>query len=194
MKAHNATVEQIKNVSCDMSPAFIKGVKDNLTEAKITFDRFHVMKIIGKAVNEVRKQEAITQSVLKDTRYVFLKNEKNLTEKQRQKRQELSMSHLNLKSMKALHIRENFQEIYNAPIPELFESRLNDWYYWATHSRIKPIIEAAHTIKEHWDGVLNWNKTKINNGLLEGLNSLIQAAKAKAAAIDHSGVSGSLHS
>lgn len=180
LKAHNATVEQIKNVSCDMSPAFIKGVKDNLTEAKITFDRFHVMKIIGKAVNEVRKQEAITQSVLKDTRYVFLKNEKNLTEKQRQKRQELSMSHLNLKSMKALHIRENFQEIYNAPIPELFESRLNDWYYWATHSRIKPIIEAAHTIKEHWDGVLNWNKTKINNGLLEGLNSLIQAAKAKA--------------
>jgi len=180
LKAHNATAEQIKDVSCDMSPAFIKGVEDNLTEANMTFDRFHIMKIIGTAVNEVRKQEALTQPALKDSRYVFLKNEKNLTEKQRQKRQELSMSHKNLKSMKALHIRESFQEIYNAPVPELFESRLNDWYYWATHSRIKPIIEAAHTIKEHWDGVLNWNKSKMNNGLLEGLNSLIQAAKAKA--------------
>lgn len=180
LKAHNACAEQIKDVSCDMSPAFIKGVEDNLPEAKITFDRFHIMKIIGVAVNTVRKQEAVTQSILKDSRYVFLKNEKNLTDNQRQKRQELSMSKLNLKSMKALHIRENFQEIYNAPTPELFESRLKEWYFWATHSRIQPIIEAAHTIKEHWDGVLNWNKSRISNGLLEGLNSLIQAAKAKA--------------
>ncbi len=180
LKAHNASAEQIKDVSCDMSPAFIKGVEDNLSEADITFDRFHIMKIIGAAVNTVRKQEAVTQSILKDSRYVFLKNEKNLTDKQRQKRQELSMSKLNLKSMKALHIRENFQEVYNAPIPELFESRLREWYFWATHSRIQPIIEAAHTIKEHWDGVVNWKKTHIDNGLLEGLNSLIQAAKAKA--------------
>lgn len=180
LKAHNASAEQIKDVSCDMSPAFIKGVEDNLTKADITFDRFHIMKIIGVAVNAVRKQEVMTQSILKDSRYVFLKNEKNLTDKQRQKRQELSISKLNLKSMKALHIRESFQEIYNAPVPELFEPRLKEWYFWATHCRIQPIIEAARTIKEHWDGVVNWQKTHINNGLLEGLNSLIQAAKAKA--------------
>ena len=180
LKEHNANAEQIKDVSCDMSPAFIKGVRDNLCEAKITFDRFHIMKIISLAVNTVRKQEAQTQPILKDSRYVFLKNEKNLTDKQRQKRQEISMSKLNLKSMKALHIKESFQEIYNAPIPELFESRLKEWYFWATHSRIQPIIEAARTIKEHWDGVLNWKNTHIDNGLLEGLNSLIQAAKAKA--------------
>lgn len=180
LKAHNACAEQIKDVSCDMSPAFIKGVEDNLPEANITFDRFHVMKIISDAVNAVRKQEAVTQHILKNCRYIFLKNEKNLTNNQRQKRQELTMSKLNLKSMKALHIRENFQEVYNAPVPELFEPRLKEWYFWATHSRIQPIIDAAHTIKEHWDGVVNWHKSRINNGLLEGLNSLIQAAKAKA--------------
>ena len=40
--------------------------------------------------------------------------------------------------------------------------------------------EAAYTIKRHWDGVLQWFKSNINNGILEGINSLIQAAKAKA--------------
>jgi len=181
LKFHNGTAEAITDVSCDMSPAFIKGVEDNLPNAKITFDRFHIIKIISTAVDTVRKQEAITQhAALKGTKYIFLKNDKNLTDAQRQKRLELSMPQMNLKSIKALHIRENFQEIYKAPTPELFESMLKKWYFWVTHSRIQPMIEAARTIKEHWEGVLQWRKTHINNGLLEGLNSLIQAAKAKA--------------
>jgi transposase len=61
---------------------------------------------------------------------------------------------MNLKSIKALHMRENFQEIYGAPTPELFESMLKKWYFWVTHSRIEPMIEAAHTNKAHWQGVL----------------------------------------
>lgn len=180
LKAHNGHAEAITDVSCDMSPAFIKGVKANLPNAKITFDRFHIMKIINGAVDTVRKQEAQTEVVLKKTRYIFLKNDQNLTDAQRQKRQELSMPHMNLKSIRALHIRENFQEIYKTSTPELFELMLQKWYFWATHCRIQPMIEAAHTIKEHWDGVLQWKKSHIDNGLLEGLNSLIQAAKAKA--------------
>ena len=180
LKTHNGKAEAITDVSCDMSPAFIKGVEDNLPNAKITFDRFHIMKVINKAVDQVRKQEAQTQAILKGARYVFLKNEKNLTNGQRQKRQELSMSRLNLKSMKALHIRENFQEIYTAPTIEIFETMLKKWYFWATHSRIDFMKEAAYTIKAHWDGVVQWKKSRIDNGLLEGLNSLIQAAKAKA--------------
>ena len=180
LKQHAGHAEAIKDVSCDMSPAFIKGVKENLPNAKITFDRFHIMKIISVAVDKVRRQEAQTQSILKETKYIFLKNEKNLTNKQRQKRQELSMSQLNLKSIKALHIRENFQEIYKAPTVAMFETMLKKWYFWVTHSRIEFMIEAARTIKAHWEGVVQWRKTNIDNGLLEGLNSLIQAAKAKA--------------
>ena len=53
-------------------------------------------------------------------------------------------------------------------------------YFWATHSRIEPTKEAAYTIKRHWNGVLRWFISKINNGILEGINSLIQAAKARA--------------
>ena len=180
LKEHKGNPEQIKDVSCDMSPAFIKGVKDYLPNADITFDRFHIMKILNVAVDQVRKQEAITQSILKGHKYIFLKNEPNLTTKQREIRQELSISKLNLKSIKALHIRENFQEVYKAESYEQFKTLLKKWYFWATHSRIEPIKQAAYSIKNHWNGVLQWKKSKINNGLLEGLNSLIQAAKAKA--------------
>lgn len=181
LKAHNGSAEAVTDVSCDMWPAFIRGVEDNLPNAEITFDRFHIMKVINTAVDTVRKQEACTQyALLKGTKYIFLKNEKNLTNAQRQKRQELTMSRLNLKSIRALHIRENFQEIYKMPTPELFESMLKRWYFWVTHSRIQPMIDAARTIKAHWEGVVQWKKSHIDNGLLEGLNSLIQAAKAKA--------------
>ncbi|MGA2091635.1 MAG: ISL3 family transposase [Endomicrobiales bacterium] len=181
LKAHHGTAEAITDASCDMSPAFIRGVKDNLPNAKITFDRFHIMKIINSGVDEVRRQEARTHyAMLQGTRYIFLKNHKNLTDDQRRKRKELSMPHMNLKSIRALHMRENFQAIYKARTHKKFESLLKSWYFWVTHSRIEPMIEAAHTIKAHWEGVLQWKKTHIDNGLLEGLNSLLQAAKAKA--------------
>lgn len=178
--AHNGKPEGITDVSCDMSPAFIRGIKDHLPNAQITFDRFHIMKILNSAVDEVRKQEVITQPILKGHKYIFLKNESNLTDNQREILQGLTISKLNLKSIKALHIRETFQEIYKAESPELFESLLKKWYFWATHSRIESIKQAAYTIKNHWDGVVQWKKSLIDNGLLEGLNSLIQAAKVKA--------------
>ncbi|MBT6341632.1 MAG: ISL3 family transposase, partial [Desulfobacula sp.] len=114
------------------------------------------------------------------TRYVLLKNHNNLTKNQKDKLEELKLSKLNLKSIRALHIRENFQEIYKASSEEEFETLLKKWYFWATHSRLGPIIKAAKTIKNHWDGVLEWKKSQINNGILEGLNSIVQAAKAKA--------------
>ncbi len=180
LKAHNGKPENIKDVSCDMSPAFIRGVSKYLPDAKITFDRFHIMKILNKAVDEVRKQEVRSQAILKGHKYIFLKNASSLSKRQSQIREELSMSKLNLKSIKALHIRENFQEVYKAKSFEEFESLLKKWYFWATHSRLEAIKQAAYSIKSHWEGVLQWKKSQINNGLLEGLNSLIQAAKAKA--------------
>ncbi len=180
LQDHGGDVENITDVSSDMSPAFIKGITENLPNAEITFDKFHILKIINESVDKVRREEAKDQSELKGNRYVFLKNNKNLTNKQRDKLEELKISNLNLKSIRALHIRENFQEIYNSYSLEDFEIKLKKWYFWATHSKLKPIISAAKTIKRHWDGVLRWWSSKINNGILEGLNSVIQAAKSKA--------------
>lgn len=180
LEQHKGDRNQIKDASCDMSPAYIKGIGEFLPEANITFDKFHIMKIINKAVDHVRKDEISIQPILTNARYALLKNEKNLTKNQKNKIEELKLSKLNLKSIRALHIRENFQEIYHAVTVGDFETLLKKWYFWATHSRLEPIIKAAKTIKVHWDGVLEWKTSQLNNGILEGLNSIVQAAKAKA--------------
>jgi transposase len=177
---HNGSPEQITQVSCDMSPAFIKGVENTLPEASIVFDRFHVTKVINEAVDKVRKTEVAQNPILKNSRYLFLKNRDNLTIHQRERLEDIQLSGLNLKTMKALNIREAFQQIYQAPTPELFDTLLRKWYFWATHSRIEPIKEAAYTIQRHWDGIVNWIDYKISNGILEGFNSIFQAAKNKA--------------
>jgi len=173
--------QSITDVSIDMSPAFIKGMEENLPNAAITFDKYHIMKIINAAVDNVRKSETKEQWLLRGQKYLFLKNRENLTESQLKALKNIeSMPRINLKTVKAYHIRENFQEIYKEVTQEGFEKALKKWYFWATHSRIEEIKEAAKTVKRHWSGVLRWYVSRINNGILEGLNSLVQAAKAKA--------------
>lgn len=186
-KEHKGDVDNIKDVSCDMSPAFIKGVKKSLPNGRITFDKFHIIKIINKAVDAVRKEEVKTQECLKGARYSLLKNEGNLTVKQKKIKEALCLSKKNLKTVRAMHIREAFQEIYKAETIEEFALLLKDWYYWATHSQLEPMKKAAKTIKRHWKGVLQWKESQINNGILEGLNSVVQAAKRKARGykVDH---------
>jgi len=73
----------------------------------------------------------------------------------------------------------SFQDVFQQP-QDMAEAFLKKWYFWATHSRLQPMIEAARTVKRHWDGILRWFISRITNGILEGINSLIQAAKAKA--------------
>jgi transposase len=177
---HNGDVNNIRDVSCDMSPSFIKGVKENLPNAKITFDKFHILKIINEAVNKVRKEEVTKNNLLKGTKYIWLKNYTNLTVKQKEQLDELTMSNMNIKTIRAYNIRQSFQDIYQANTQDEFVTYLNKWYYWATHSRLEPIVKAAKTVKRHWDGIVKWFESKINNGILEGLNSVIQAAKSKA--------------
>ena len=171
--------DKVRDVCCDMSPAFIKGVTECFPCADITFDKFHVLKILNDAVDTVRREEQPHQPDLKKTRYIFLKNPENLTKKQADTLEQIKLKDLNLKTMRAYHIRLNFQEFWMQPL-EQAEGFLNKWYYWATHSRIEPIKEAAYTIKRHWKGVMNWYKSNLNNGILEGINSMIQAAKARA--------------
>ncbi len=177
---HAGDIDNIKDISCDMSPAFIKGVKQNLPNAKITFDKFHILKIINEAVNNVRKQELATSSILKGTKYIWLKNYHNLTIKQKEQLQTLTMSNMNGRTVRAYNIRQAFQDIYQATTQEEFVTYLNKWYFWATHSRLAPMKKAARTIKKHKDGIVKWHESKINNGILEGLNSVIQAARTKA--------------
>lgn len=177
---HNGSVESIDNVSADMSPAFAKGVTAHLPNAALTFDRFHVLKLVNEAVDAVRRWEARSNPLLKKKRYLFLKNWENLSEDQQRELEALELPSRKLKTVRALHLRESFQDIYEADTPAEFEALLKKWYRWATHARLEPFTKLAATIKKHWDGIVRYKRSKITNGILEGFNSIVQAAKRKA--------------
>jgi transposase len=179
LEAHGGDAGNIKHACCDMSPAYIRGIEDTFENAAITFDKFHILKVINEAVDEIRRSEQRTRPELKKTRFAWLKNPQNLTLKQRGVIEDLNVPKLNLKTAKGYQIKLTFQDLYKHP-REQAEEFLNRWYFWATHSRLQPMIAAARTIKRHWAGVLGWFESSITNGVLEGINSLIQAAKAKA--------------
>ena len=150
-----------------MSPSFIKGITEQFPKAQIVFDKFHIISLLNKAVDEVRRTEVKTNPILRKARFAILKNECNLTIKQKEKLEEIQLSKLNLKTVRSMNIKQTFQQIYFA------ES-------WAIRSRIEPMKEVARSIKRHWYGVVSWFKNKISNGTVEGFNSLFQNAKAKA--------------
>ena len=179
LQAHRGDPNAITEVSVDMSPAFIKGITGQLPNASITFDKFHVVSLVNDAVDEVRRLERKDHPELSGSRYIWLKNPANLTANQKNQLALFDLTRCHLKTARAYQIRLAFQDLYNQP-PDQAKTYLDKWYFWATHSRIQPIIDAAKTIRRHQEGILRWFTSKINNGILEGINSLVQAAKAKA--------------
>jgi len=175
---HNSDASRIKEVCIDMSGAYIRGVEHNLTEAEITFDKFHAVKLVNDAVDQVRRAESRERPELKHSRYLWLKNERGLSVDQLTRLAQLTRLHL--KTARAYRLRLAFQDMYDAPSLDWGELIFARWYGWAIRSRLEPMMKAARTLKQHRDGVLRWFDSKIANGLIEGINSLVQAAKAKA--------------
>jgi len=178
LEAHGGKAEQVEEACLDMSPAYICGLEQEFLRTQMTFDPFHLMKLMNAAVDEVRRQEQKGRPELKKTRYVWLKNEWNHTRREAEAFNRLRAS--KLKTARAWLLKSVFQDFFAEDEPEEAEGMLKRWYYWATHSRLEPMVEAARTIKRHWKGVLRWFTSRITNGLLEAVNGLIQAAKAKA--------------
>jgi transposase len=152
-----------------------RGVGD-LDGSRVVFDKFHVMKLVNDAVDEVRRAEQKDRPELKRSPYVWLKNPENLTRKQRALLENLSPKSVGLNTSRAYQMKLALQEFWTLP-PVLAEDFLKRWYFWATDSRLDPMIRIAKTLKKHWDGLLSWFHSHIGNGILEGINSLIQAAK-----------------
>jgi transposase len=116
---------------------FITGAAESLPNAQITFDKFHVVKLINEAVDAVRRAEQKSHAELKKSRYLWLKNPCNLSERQRTQLDNLAAA--NLKTGRAYRIRLAFQELYLQPAKDA-EELLKKWYWWATHSRLPPMI------------------------------------------------------
>jgi transposase len=91
-----------------------------------------------------------------------------------------SIKDMNLRTGRAYNLKLSLQEFWSIEDRLLAENYLKKWYFWATHSRIKPMIEVAKTIKAHWNGILNYFDSRITNGILEGTNSVIQLLKGNA--------------
>jgi transposase len=107
-----------------MSPAFIEGIEHCLHNARITFDRFHVMKIVNKAVDKVRREEQLELPSLRKSRNVWLKNPENFKSEQRECLEHLSQ--LNLKTAKANQIKLNLWEFWKLPCREALRYLMNE--------------------------------------------------------------------
>ncbi len=153
----------------------IKGVGEYLPNASLTFYKYHVVSLVNSAVDDVRRQERKIRPELSGTRYVWLKNPDNLTAGQEQKLETFDLTRCHLTTTRAYQICLVFQDLFNQP-PKQVEFYLKRWYFWATHSRIQSIIDVVKTIRRHQAGILRWFTSRINNGILEGINSLVQAA------------------
>ncbi|MCX7271645.1 MAG: ISL3 family transposase [Burkholderiales bacterium] len=184
---------QIQRVCCDMSPAFIKGINTHLSSPaeedadaaaghrpRIVFDRYHVVAKANEAVDTVRRAEAHTRPELKRSRYAWLKNDANLTVKQREQLTWLTRPSMQLKTTRAARWRDDFNGFYDQPTPGDAEAYLRRWCYGAKRSRLDPIKDFVRLVEAHWDGIIAWQQSRLSNGLLEGTNSLIQAAKRRA--------------
>jgi transposase len=174
---HGGNPAAIEDFSLDMSKAFVKGIHEQFPDAQLTFDPFHVIKLMNEAVNKVWRAERVGREELKKTRMMWLKNPENHTPTEAERFQLLKDT--TLKSARAYRIREQLQCLYDEQ-PDTAAVFFKRWYSWATHSRLEPVIKVAKTLKAHQDGILRHLKSGLSNGLLEGFNSLIQAAKARA--------------
>jgi len=170
---------QIQNVCADMSPAFRKGVQEEFPWAKLTFDKFHVVKLMNEALDKVRRNEQQDQTVLKRSRYLWLHNPNNLKKDQADKL--AGLSSMNLKTARAYRIKLALQDVYSNTSDKVSAMmQLKFWYSWATRSKLKPITEFARTVKNNWAGILNYFDSNLTNGILEGMNSIVQSARNRA--------------
>lgn len=172
-------------VAMDMWQPYINSVKAHLPnpEDRIVFDRFHIMGYLGKAVDTVRKREhkalrAVGDDTLTKTKYLWLYSAENLPERHHERFEALRDA--DLKTARAWAIKEDLRWLWDYVRRGWAERHWKRWYFWATHSRLAPVIAAAKTIHRHLQGVLNFFAHRITNAVSEGLNSKIGTIKKRA--------------
>ncbi len=171
-------VSNIQHISIDMSPAFIHGTIKYFPESKITFDKFHIVKLLNEAIDEVRKMMRKGNSEIKGSKYLFLKKKTDLSNKELEHMEYLLSTYDNL--AEAYKLKEMFQDFWELTNSQEAEEYLAFWCDIAIDSNLTPFIKFTNTLKAHWSGVVNYFKSKLTNGILEGINSKIQLAKRRA--------------
>ncbi|XOV72352.1 MAG: ISL3 family transposase [Verrucomicrobiota bacterium] len=187
--AHNGHPKAITQVAIDMSPAYQKGVRENLGNAEIVFDKYHAVAMVNDAVDKVRKAEANqgdkdSKKELKASRWIFRKNPSNLTKSQTQQLEELDLK--NLVTGIAYQMRLNFQQVYRSRNEVTARKNMVKWIGWVKRRAknsgdlLEPMIKVANSIERHLEGILAHWKKKLTTAFMEGLNSVFSAVKRKA--------------
>lgn len=173
-KEHEEAIKSVKAVCCDMWQPYIDMVKKYIPEATLVFDKFHITQHLMQAVDEVRRDEVnelkkTDPEVLKRTRYIWLKNPENLTDKQRSRLGHLEK--LNLRCNRAYLLKESFREFWHYRRKDWAAKFLKKWFWWATHSRLEPMRDFAWMLRRHEENILTYFDERISNGIVEGLNN-----------------------
>lgn len=175
--------QEIAAVAIDMWEPYISAVEELLPEADIVHDKFHIAKYLGESVDKVRKSEhkglkKEGSDTLKGTKYLWLTNPKNWSHEQKQQFRELKNKGLQVG--RAWAIKELFSDLWEYTYEKSARNFFKKWYWWATHSRLKPIAEVAKKLRRHLDNILTYLKHRITNAVAEGINSKIQQIKSVA--------------
>lgn len=195
LEAHGGKPEQIRHVCQDMSAAFAKGVAQALPQAQISYDRFHVVAMASKAMDEVRQEEsrnepeAIKQALgnndrklLKSLAWGMRRNPDEWTHQQLNAMHWLRKS--NLKSARAWKLKTALQTVYARGAQHNDEAQarteLSGWISWARRCRLEPFKKLAATIMAHMDGVVRGMLDNRTNAFVEAMNGLLQQAKRAA--------------
>jgi len=162
---------------------YIDVIHEYCGEAVIVFDKFHIIRHLMDAIDKVRRMEsnALAEAgseVLKGTRYIWLKNPWNLTDNQKIRLSDLLKS--NLKIVRAYLLKEMFRKLWNYIRKAWAAKYLKRWFWWATHSRLKPLRDFAWMIRRHEEGILAYCDLRINNGAVEAMNNNAKAISHRA--------------
>jgi transposase len=177
--------KKIRFVCTDMWKNYLDVIAERIPQALNILDRFHIVQTLNKALDKVRASEARQlikdgfENILKHTKYCFLKNEENLTEKQKVKLSEVLQ--YDLKSVRAFLLKESFQLFWNYSSPYWAQWYLEKWCTRAMRSRLDPIKDFVKTLRNHQPLLMNWFKAKkaFSSGTVEGLNRKINLVTRK---------------
>lgn len=178
MEIRGADRKEVRAVTMDMSKSYIKAAKENLAQAAIVFDRFHIAKKLNEAVDEIRRQDQREYKALKNSRYLWLKNNDKLSEKKREELECLSASHPNIG--KAYRLKEQFRAVFDEAQINWRVAPLREWMREAKKSKLDPILKFVAMLERHWYGIKSYFKRLSTNAYAERVNLKIQEIKRSA--------------
>lgn len=176
---HGGNPESITTFSSDMSAAFLSGIAEEFKGAKVVLDKFHLVKMVSEAVDETRRSETKKARKAAGNRFLWLKNRSKLSDQQFQDLQTLQEDPAFAKTAEGYRLRLAFQELFMVK-ERVAEFRLNEWLDEALSCGVQAIEKVAQTFFQKRELILSWFKNRVSNGILEGINSVLQSTKNRA--------------